>query len=94
MIVLHRARGPIGIIVASVRGIVPVTSSQRLDISKERTFLGCATGAIEVDGDLIHLLSADALLQVNEDRILADFSAMSQARLLQLELTPTAENTR
>src|SRR5579872_2017223 len=42
MIVLHRARGPIGIMVDSVRGIVPVTSSQLLDISKERTFLGCA----------------------------------------------------
>ena len=93
MIVLHRARGPIGIMVASVRGIVTVTSSQLLDISKERTFLGCATGAIEVDGDLIHLLSADALLAANEDRILADFSAMSHARLLQLETAPAGEAT-
>ncbi len=93
MIVLHRARGPIGIMVASVRGIVPVTSSELLNISHERTFLGCATGAIEIDGDLVHLLSADSLLEANEDRILADFSAMSEARSLHFEHIPLEEAT-
>jgi hypothetical protein len=33
----------------------------------------------------IHLLSPAALLEANEDRLLADYGAMSQARLLHLE---------
>src|SRR5271154_2571800 len=72
MIVLRGVLGPIGILVDSVRGIVPVTSVQMLDIPEDRTFQGCATAAIELDGNVIHLLSAVAVLHANEDRMLAD----------------------
>ena len=85
MIVLRGVLGPIGILADSVRSIVPVDSSQLLEIPEERTFQGCATGAIQLDGDLIHLLSPAALLEASEARLLADYSAMSQARLLHLE---------
>jgi len=88
LIVLRGALGPIGILVDSVRGIVPVTSVQFLDIAEDRTFQGCATATIELDGDVIHLLSPAALLKGNEDRMLADYSAMARARLL--HLSPTA----
>jgi len=44
-----------------------------------------------LEGELIHLLSPAALLQANEDRILADYSAISQARLLQLPGKNTEE---
>jgi purine-binding chemotaxis protein CheW len=93
MIVLHRAAGPIGILVASVRGILPITAGQLLKIPEDRTFQGCAAGAVKIDGDLIHLLSAEALLEANEDRILRDFAAMSQTRLLQLSPAASAGET-
>src|SRR5580698_7962021 len=53
MIVLHGVHGPIGILVESVRGIVPAPSSRLLEIRADRTFQGCATAALELDGDLI-----------------------------------------
>ncbi len=85
MIVLRGVLGPIGILVNSVRGIVPAPSAQLLDIPKDGTFQGCATATMQLDGDLIHLLSPAALLEANEDRLLAEYSAMSGARLLHLE---------
>ena len=91
MIVFRGTLGPIGILVESVRGIVPVASGELLDLGEERTFHGCATGAIEVDGDRIYLLSPASLLQANEHRIVADFADLSRARLLQWAPTPVAE---
>ncbi len=85
MIVLHGVLGPIGILAESVRGIVSVPSSRLLEIPADRTLRRCATAALELDGDLIHLLSPAALLEASEDRLVADYSAMSQARLLHLE---------
>ena len=93
MIVFRGKAGPIGILVDSVSGIVRSASGEVVDIAEETTFHGCATGAIKVEGDRIHLLSPTALLQANEDRILADFTILSQARLLQLAPTPAAGAT-
>src|SRR5258708_7181079 len=87
MIVLRGVLGPIGILVESVRGIVPVPSAQLLEIPADRTFQGCATAALQLGDDLIHLLSPTALLEANERRLLAEYSARSQARLLLLEET-------
>jgi purine-binding chemotaxis protein CheW len=84
MIVLRGVAGPIGILVNSVRSIVQVPSWQFLKIPEDRTFQSCATGALRLDGDLIHVLSPAALLQANEVRLVADYAAMSQARLAQL----------
>jgi purine-binding chemotaxis protein CheW len=85
MIILRGVLGPIGILAESVRGIVPAPSEGLLDIPEDRTFQGCASAAMQLEGDLIHVLSPAALLEANEDRLLADFGAMSQARLLHLE---------
>lgn len=40
---------------------------------------------MRLDGDLIYLLSAAALLKASEVRLVADYCAMSRARLLHLE---------
>jgi purine-binding chemotaxis protein CheW len=85
MIVLRGILGPIGLLAASVRAIVPVPSARLLDIPADRTFQGCATAALQLDGDLIHLLSATALLEANEHRLLANYGAMLQVRLQLLE---------
>jgi len=84
MIVLHGAGGPIGVLVNSVRAIVAVDSEEFLDIPADRTVGGCATGAFALDGDLIHVLSADALLTANETRLVEDLAAMAQEHLLLL----------
>lgn len=81
MIILRGILGPIGLLTDSVRGIVPEPSMQRLDLPGDGTFQGCATAALQLNGELIHLLSPAALLQASEDRLLADYGAMSEARL-------------
>ena len=85
IIVLRGVLGLIGVLVDSVRGIVPVPSVRLLDIPEDRTFQACATAVVQLDGDLIHVLSPVALLTANEDRLLADSGAILQARLLQMQ---------
>jgi len=85
LIVLRGVRGPIGILVQAVRGIIQAPSARLVDLPEDRTFQGCATAALQLDGDLIYLLSPAGLLEKNEDRVLAEYSAMSRARLAQLE---------
>ena len=84
-IVLRGISGPIGILVGSVRGIVKAPAARLLDLPLDGTFRGCATAVLQIDGEPIHLLSPAALLEANEDRLLADYGAMSRARLLHLE---------
>jgi purine-binding chemotaxis protein CheW len=85
MIILRGVLGPIGILVDSVRGIVLVPLERLVDLPEDRTFQGCATATVRLDDDLIHVLSPATLLETNEDHLLADYSVMSQARLLHLE---------
>jgi purine-binding chemotaxis protein CheW len=89
MIILRGVLGPIGILVDSVRGILAAPSARLLDIPGDGTFQGCATAALCLDGELIHLLSPAALVTAHEQRLLADFVVMSEARLLHM-----AGNTR
>ena len=84
LIVLRGILGPTGILAGSVRGIVPVPSGRFVELAEDRTFQGCATATMQLDGDLIHLLAPAALLNASECRLLADYSALSQARLVQL----------
>jgi purine-binding chemotaxis protein CheW len=86
MIILRGISGPIGILVESVRGIVPVPSERLLAIPQDGTFQGCATAAVDLDGDVVHLLSPAALLGANETRLIAGYTATSQQRLQLLEV--------
>jgi purine-binding chemotaxis protein CheW len=85
MIVLRGVGGPIGILVGSVRGILQAPSERLLALPLDGTFQGCATAVLQIDGEPVHLLSPAALLGASEDRLLAEYGAMSQARLLHLE---------
>lgn len=84
MIVLRGVSAPTGILVGSVKGIVEAPPAGLLAIPGDCTFLGCAAGAMELDGELIHVLSPAALLAGKERRLIADYSAMSLARLAHL----------
>lgn len=85
MIILRGIDGPIGILVESVRGIVPVPSARLLKIPDGQTFQGCSIAAVELDGELVHLLCPAALLGANEARSVAGYATTSQARLQMLE---------
>jgi purine-binding chemotaxis protein CheW len=85
IIVLRGVLGPIGILVESVRGIIPVSASQLLHIPDDRTFQGCTAAALQVDGDLIHVLAPASLLAENEDRLVAEYIAMAKGRQVCLE---------
>jgi chemotaxis signal transduction protein len=87
MIILRGVLAPIGVLVAAVHAIVAVPSARLLELPGDRTFKGCATAALQIDGDTVHVLSPTTLLEANEDRLLADYGAMMQARLLQMEET-------
>ena len=91
MIILRGVLGPIGILVESVRGIVPERATRLLDLPESGTFKGCASAALQLDGELIQLLSPAALLDASEDRLLADYGARSQARLLLMPENITEE---
>ena len=84
MIVIRGTGDPIGILVDSVPGIVPMAATRLLDLPERDTFRSCARASFDLDGDLIHLLSPDALLQANEVRLLAEYSVMAQTRGLHL----------
>lgn len=92
MLVLHGVLGPIGILAESVRGIVPAPAARCVDLPDDATFQGCATAVFQLDGELVHLLSPGALFRVNEDRLLLDYTAMAQARLLHLEARELEES--
>jgi purine-binding chemotaxis protein CheW len=85
MIVLRGVLGPIGVLVGSVRGIVQAPAARLLDLPPDGAFQGCATAVLQIDGEPIHLLSPASLLAANEARLLAEYSAMSRARLLHFE---------
>lgn len=87
MIVLRGPGTPTGILVGSVRGIVSVVSTRLLDLPVDGTFEGCATATFDLDGELIHLLSVGSLLEANEVRLLAEYGAMAQERMLHLAAT-------
>ncbi len=94
MIILRGAIRPIGILVNLVRGIVPSASARLLDLPAERTFRGCATAELQIDGDLVHLLSPTALLDADENRMLSDYSAMAQARLRNMKESGDSNSPR
>jgi purine-binding chemotaxis protein CheW len=85
IIVLRGVSGPVGVLVNSVRAIVPLLSSRLLAVPENGTFRNCAIAAAQFDGDPIHLLSPDTLLEEGENHLLADYRAMAQARLIHFQ---------
>jgi chemotaxis signal transduction protein len=85
IIVLRGALSPIGILAEFVRGVVPVAPLHFVEMRADRTFQGCTTAAIQIDGDLIHVLSPASLLEATEDRLVADYCAMAEARRAHFE---------
>ena len=87
MIILRGVLAPIGILVAAVHAIVAVPPPGLIELPGDRTFKGCATAVLEIAGETVHVLSAAELVGANEDRLLADYGVVMQARLLHMEET-------
>ena len=84
-IILHAADTLIGVLVGSVQEIVSATAASVLALPEKHVFQGCATATVEVNGQVIYLLSAESMLIENERRSLTEFQAVAQMRLRHLE---------
>lgn len=78
-----------GLLVEAVHQIIPITPDFLRPLPEKQVFHGCATALVEINGEVIHLLSVERLLLENERCKLAEFQTAVQGRLRRL--TPTAE---
>ena len=85
LIILRGRQGPIGILAGGVRRIVNAAEWSPLTIPENNIFQDCASGAVEADGRVVHLLFPERILLENERRVLAEFQEMAQQRLNQLK---------
>jgi purine-binding chemotaxis protein CheW len=85
LIILRGRQGPIGILTGGVRRIVKATEWARLTIPGKNIFQDCASGAVEAEGTVLHLLSPNRILLENERGVLAEFQEMAQQRLNHLK---------
>jgi purine-binding chemotaxis protein CheW len=83
-ILLHGADGPVGFLVGAVRQIVSTTAVNFLPRPEKHLFRDCATATVDLDGELFHLLSPERILLERERRVLAEFQAVAQDRLLRM----------
>jgi purine-binding chemotaxis protein CheW len=85
-IILRGAETPIGILVGTVQQIVTATRESFLPLPEKHVFHDCATATVEVNGNVVHLLSPERILLENERRLLREFQAVAQERLRRLEV--------
>jgi chemotaxis signal transduction protein len=85
LIILRGAERPLGILVGAVRQIAAASTVSFLALPGRQVFHDCATATIEVAGEIVFLLSPDRILVENERRVLAEFQAVAQQRLDNLE---------
>jgi purine-binding chemotaxis protein CheW len=85
LIILRGADRPLGVLVGAVRQIVSATRESFLPLPERHILHDCATATVEVNGNVVHLLSAERIVVENERRLLADFQVAAQERLHRLE---------
>ena len=84
-IILRGAGSPVGFLVGAVRQIVSTTAASFLPLPEGHVFHDCAIAVVELDGDMVHLLSPERILIEHERRLLAEFQVVAQDRLHRLE---------
>jgi purine-binding chemotaxis protein CheW len=81
-----RAEGRIAVLVDRVSEILAIPESALLPLGQEDSFNACAEAAVQVRGELCHLLSPTRILLQKERESLAEFRALAQRRLGDWEL--------
>ena len=84
LIILRNGDSAVGILVEAVQQIFEAPEEAFRPLPENNLFHGCATAAVEVNGDMVYLLSAERILLEKERHILAEFQAMAQERLRNL----------
>jgi purine-binding chemotaxis protein CheW len=87
LIILRTSDSPTGVLVASVQRIISAASAAFLPLPERHIFRDCATASIDVNGEIIYLLSPERILLENERSLLVELQAMEQERLRHAEIS-------
>lgn len=85
LVVLRGMRQSFAVTVESVREILPLTEETYLQMGEHDSFNRCAIGKMDLDGRVIHILSAERILSREEQQRLEELRNMAQQRLRMLE---------
>jgi purine-binding chemotaxis protein CheW len=79
----------IALVVDRVRRVVEVTPADVRPVEAEETFRGCVVGEFHADdGQLIHVLSSERVLNERERQRLADYRKLEESRRAAFEESP------
>jgi purine-binding chemotaxis protein CheW len=87
LVVLRTSDGPIALLVDDACEIVADSPGTRLPVHEGQSFNGCAEAGVTLNGRTIHVLSPERILLEQERRTVAEFQALEQQRLRNLEAT-------
>lgn len=85
VIVLKTKAPGTALLVDRISGIVTAAPDSMLAVQESQTFNNCAVGEIIVDGKAVSVLSVERLLLEKEQQSIAEFQAMEQKRLAEIE---------
>jgi purine-binding chemotaxis protein CheW len=85
LVILRTSGIPIAWLVDAVNEIVADGAESRMPVSAQQSFNGCAEAGVSVNGRMIHVLSPERILLEKERQTLAQFQALEQRRLGNLE---------
>jgi purine-binding chemotaxis protein CheW len=86
LIILRGAEKPFGILAGAVRQIARTATASLLPLPEGQVFHDCAAATVEAGGEIFCLLSPERILLESEQRLVAEFQALAQERLLHLEV--------
>ena len=87
LIVLKTGDWSMALLVDRITDIVTVAPDSMLSVQESQTFNDCAIGEIIVGGRAISVLSSERLLLEKERQSVAEFQAIEQRRLTEIERT-------
>lgn len=85
LVVLRGATHAVALLVDKVIEVTPVDKSALLPVDESHTFNGCAEQRAEIGGRTVHVLSPGRLLLEKERQSIAEFQAVAQRYLDDLE---------
>lgn len=88
LILLSDSTPPLALLVDQATNVLNEPAQRVTPIEHGETFNGCVVGHIASDSGPVHVLSAERILDKRERRALADFQAMQQRRLEEMQETP------
>lgn len=85
LIILRGADWPTGVLVDTVVKIIAPEHNSWLPVRANHSFNHCLLAEVEMNGNVIHVLSPECMLIEREQRYVAEFQAIEQHRLADLK---------